>query len=169
MPVGLSHSCGQGRKTPQQAGNREMHQPHSGRTGSTWELISPGTTGQHPRIDLGPGRGSTAGVAVPWMLAPAIKSCHLCLCSISLKGQHPDGFGGSKLLKHLQRSAPQLPRDYCPLGQLLSTERCWLSTFRLPCITFHLAKWSTKPEGTGTSATGPKDTHIYAGPTQPPH
>lgn len=62
MSTGLSHPCGQGRKTFKQGGSRERH---------PGEPISPSTTGQHPRIVCGLGRGSTTAAALQWRLPPA--------------------------------------------------------------------------------------------------
>lgn len=61
---------------------------------------------------------------------------------------------GSELTKHLERSAPQFPRDHCPMGQLPSTGRWLAEHLQAAFSTFHLAKRSTKPEVTGTSTTG---------------
>lgn len=57
----------------------ERHQPLPGGAGSTWVPIRPGTTGQHPRIGHGQGRGSAAGYC-PNRAAPQLRK---------MPAQHP--------------------------------------------------------------------------------
>lgn len=57
----------------------ERHQPLPGGAGSTWVPIRPGTTGQHPRIGHGRGKGSAAGYC-PNGAAPQLRK---------MPAQHP--------------------------------------------------------------------------------
>lgn len=93
---------------------------------------------------------------MPGMPAPAIKSHHLCLCSLSQKEQHPDGFGPQQRLKAdetFEKVSPAIPKTLLSNRAAPQHREGLAEHPQVAFITFHLAKRSTKPEGTGTSAT----------------